>query len=355
MNFLKKFSLLILSIITVSLTGCDKNESSPTEEGTSKISVKLMDDPGDYDNVFIDVQDVMVKVNDDSEGEGGWQSLGAINTGVYDLLELTGGINVLLVDGFEVPSGTLNQIRLVLGEDNSVVIDGETFPLNTPSAQQSGLKIKVNQELEAGFNYTFLLDFDVDQSIIVAGNSGNINLKPVINATAEFASGIIQGAVTPFDFQVTASVAVDGEVISSYANENGIFTLNGVPAGTYDVTITPDPASGYASVVVSGVVVVNGVVTNLETIELQLEPAYGSITGIITNVGVMASASVMVGTDVVSADTNESGMFLLENIPAGIYTVTITPTEGSGLTAIEIADVEVIADATADLGSITLE
>src|SRR5690606_19074014 len=102
-----------------------------------------------------------------------------------------------------------------------------------------------------------------------------------------------------------------------------------------------DPASGYASMVVPGVVVVNGVVTDLGTIELQLEPTYGSITGTILNEGITATASVLVGADVVSAATNETGVFLLENIPTGIYTVTITPAEGSGLTTLEIADVEV--------------
>lgn len=161
----------------------------------AKISVRLVDGPGDFEHVFIDVVDIMIKYNDDSDDDNGWQSLDAINAGVYDLLELTGGIDVLLVDDFELPPGTLNQIRLILGENNTVVIKGEeegefeTIPLKTPSAQQSGLKLKVNHELEAGFTYNFLLDFDVDQSIVVAGNSGNINLKPVIRVTTEVTSG----------------------------------------------------------------------------------------------------------------------------------------------------------------------
>jgi hypothetical protein len=35
----------------------------------------------------------------------------------------------------------------------------------------------VNQLILAEFNYDFILDFD--ESIVTAGNSGNINLKPV--------------------------------------------------------------------------------------------------------------------------------------------------------------------------------
>ncbi|WAC00897.1 DUF4382 domain-containing protein [Lacinutrix neustonica] len=236
MKFLK---YVILSLSLVFALSCNKSDDTNPVEGTSKISVRLMDMPGDFDNVFVDVQDVMIKLNDDSEGDSGWVSVEAINTGIYDLLELTGGIDVLLLDDFELPSGYLNQIRLVLGNDNTVVIDGETFPLNTPSAQQSGLKIKVNQNLEPNINYTFLLDFNVDASIVMASNSENINLKPVIRASVEAQSGYITGMVTPLDLQVLIEATNGVETISTYADETGQFVLVGLDSGAYTVTATP--------------------------------------------------------------------------------------------------------------------
>ncbi|WP_299394608.1 DUF4382 domain-containing protein [uncultured Gelidibacter sp.] len=241
MNILKKASLLAL--ITFFSFGCSDDDSATDPQGKAKVSIKLMDAPGDFDHVYIDIVDVMVKVNDAGEGEEGWQSLEAINTGVYDLLTLTGGVNVLLVDDFEVLSGTLNQIRLVLGDDNTVVIDGETFPLKTPSAQQSGLKIKLNQTLLPNMAYTFLLDFDVDKSIVVAGESGNINLKPVIRASAEATTGTISGSVLPLGVQtqITATNGVDE--ITTYADVEGNFLLVGLNPGSYTVTLTPDPES----------------------------------------------------------------------------------------------------------------
>lgn len=356
MKAFKQLKLTFLSLLALTLFNCSEdNNDTPQAEGKSFISVKLVDDPGDFDNVFVEVVDVMVKVNDNSEGEEGWISLDPINTGVYDLLELTGGVNVLLADDFQIPSGTLNQIRLVLGEDNSVVIDGETHPLNTPSAQQSGLKIQVNQTLEPGFTYDYVLDFDVDESIVIAGNSGNINLKPVIRATAEVSSGKIEGVVTPFDFQVQAAVTTPDGDITAYVDENGAFVLNGVPAGVYTVTITPDPESGYAVAMVENVEVVNGQITNIGTIELLEVPVVGAITGTILNEGVVATAAVEVNGEMVVATTDETGVFLLADIPVGIYAVTITPEEGSGLTELVVPDVEVVADMTADLGEITLE
>lgn len=353
MKILKTSFLLFSAIIFFTLSNCSSDSSSgSTVEGTSFISVRLSDEPGDFDNVFIDVQDVMVKVNDDSESDSGWQSLGPINAGVYDLLELTGGISVLLVDNFEVPSGMLNQIRLVLGEDNSVVIDGETHELQTPSAQQSGLKIKVNETLDPNFTYEFLLDFTVDESIVIAGNSGNINLKPVIYASAEYASGIIEGMVSPSNIQAVASVEVDGNIISAYTNEEGIFNLNGIPEGTYDVTITPAEGSGYTYTIVEGVEVVNGQYTDIGVVNLPLMP--GAITGTVLNEGLLSTASVMVEGEMVSATTNELGVFLLEEIPAGVYTVYVAPEEGSSLEASEFVEVEVISGETTNMGDIML-
>lgn len=270
MKAVKQFKILMLSILATTFFNCSDNDDNTTPaEGKSQISVKLMDNPGDYDNVFVDVIDVKVKVNDSNDDENGWISLNAINTGVYDLLELTGGINVLLVDDFEIPSGTLNQIRLILGDNNSIVIDGDTFPLNTPSAQQSGLKIKVNEPLAPNIHYTFLLDFDVDESIVVAGNSGNINLKPVIRANVEANSGALSGSILPADVQTEVSVSNGIETASAYTDANGNFMIVGLTEGVYDVTITPDIDSIYQELIIEDVEITIGQTLDLGLITLD--------------------------------------------------------------------------------------
>lgn len=256
-------------MISLALLSCGKEDSSSPTEGSSQISVKLMDAPGDFEHVYIEVVDVMVKVNDASDDEDSWQSLNAVNTGIYDLLELTGGVNVLLVDDFEVLSGTLNQIRLVLGDDNSVVIDGETFPLNTPSAQQSGLKIQVNETLLPNIGYTFLLDFNVDESIVIAGNSGNINLKPVIRASVEATTGTISGSVLPLGVQtqITATNGID--TISTYAGVDGGFLLIGLTPGIYSISVDADPISGLSPFLIDNVEVTLENNTDLGLVTLE--------------------------------------------------------------------------------------
>ncbi|MTE26987.1 DUF4382 domain-containing protein [Winogradskyella ouciana] len=268
MKYLKQTLLLLIAIFTFSCNNSDESSN----DGTARLSVKLVDEPGDYEHVFIEVVDVMVKYDGESDDdENGWQSIGIINPGVYDLLELTGGVSLELVDNEEIEAGLLKQIRLVLGDDNSVVLEGETEPrhLNTPSAQQSGLKIMVNQEIVAGLNYDFILDFDADESIVMAGNSGNINLKPVLRASLEVNSGSLSGTVLPADVVVAVEATNGIETASTLTDDSGNFQILGLSPGVYTVTITPDNDSMLNAVIIEDVEIVIGETTNLGTITLE--------------------------------------------------------------------------------------
>lgn len=260
---------LFLAVLGLSFTGCsdDKDDDAIVGEDNARLTVRLTDAPGDYEEVNIDVQDVMIKTDADTEeGEDGWESLEGVEAGIYDLLELTGGITQLLAES-EVPAGHLSEIRLVLGDDNSVLLRGseDLEPLSTPSAQQSGLKLNVGEELEAGEEYEYLLDFDVEESIVTTGNGGYI-LKPVIRLSAYANTGEIVGEVHPTDHVALVKATNGSHTISAYTDEAGEFALHGVPAGTYKVTITPDEASGYSQIVENDVVVEENGTTDLETI-----------------------------------------------------------------------------------------
>lgn len=265
-NKLNWASALVVIFTTLLLGSCNNSDDNVVgTPKTSTMNIRMTDAPGDYDEVNVEVLDVLIKGNTDT-GEGGWQSIGTAAPQIYNLLDLTGGLNVILADNVIVPSGYLGQIRLLLGTNNTVVKDGVVYPLNTPSAQQSGLKVKVNTVLLPSVVYDFMLDFDVNKSIVVeAGSSGNYNLNPVIRVVTNAMSGTIKGTVTttPPGIQVLASVEVDGVTISAFADAEGNYQINGVPAGTYSVTLTPEASSGLLPIIVENVVVVNGQVTDI--------------------------------------------------------------------------------------------
>lgn len=179
MKTLRLFPIVTIIAGLIAITGCDKNEDDV--QGTSRMTVKMTDAPATYDSVLVEIDHVEVHYAEDEEHPGaeeGWVSL-ETKAGVYDLLQLRNGVTVVLADDEEIPSGNITQMRLVLGNDNRVVIAGISYSLVTPSAQNSGLKINIDNELEAGEEYEVVLDFDAEKSIVVEGNGG-YSLKPVI-------------------------------------------------------------------------------------------------------------------------------------------------------------------------------
>lgn len=263
-------NLLLLAVIAVATVSCSKDDEN-SSEGSAHLTVRMTDAPGDYDAVNVEVTDVQIQTDAAVEGEaetdGGWVSVGNVKTGIYDLLELTGGVSQLLADT-DIPAGHVSQMRLVLGNDNSVVIDGQEEPLSTPSAQQSGLKLNINQDFEAGENYSFLLDFDVDKSIVTTGNGGK-SLKPVIRVSAEAGAGMIVGKVHPTDIQTLVKAENATTTISTYTNAEGQFALQGVPPGIYQVSIIPEAAANLDAVIKSDVEVEANGTVDLETIFLE--------------------------------------------------------------------------------------
>lgn len=264
---LKRFTGLFFAAVAATLLFSCNNDDDQ-DENSARLMVHLTDAPGDYDEVWIDVVDVKINTDATASGEEGWVSLNNVAAGQYDLLDLTGGVTALLADA-EVPAGTLGQIRLILGTDNTVVVNGEPQPLSTPSAQQSGLKLQVNQTLEAGEQYDFLLDFNVDQSIVSAGSGGGYILKPVIRVVDMQNTGAIVGEVQPSNFQSLIRATNASNSISAYADANGKFSLNGVPPGTYQVTITPDESTGLPAMTKNNIVITAGAVEDLGAIFLE--------------------------------------------------------------------------------------
>lgn len=254
--------------------------SCTEEDQSSRLIVTLVDSPGDYVAVNVDVQGVAVHVNADAlENDPGWVFLDETDAGVVNLLDYTEGTELTLYDS-DFPSGMISQMRLILGTDNTVVIDAstdteedyDTVALQTPSAQQSGLKLLVNKYLEEGITYQFKLDFEAARSVIATG-SGRYNLKPVIKVITTELSGAIEGEILPLEENVAVYVINDPDTVgTSYADmEHSEFLVPGIEEGSYTVSIDPGDSSNYEGKILEDVSVTTGEVTDIGTIELVLK------------------------------------------------------------------------------------
>lgn len=253
MKKMRQFSVWVLLAATALFQSCkdDGNDS-----GTSTFSVRLTDAPGPFDAVYIDIQGVEVK------SDQGTFYLN-VNSGVYNLLDFVNGADTLIATA-GIPSGKVSQVRLILGPADSVVVGGVSYPLGTPSAQESGLKINLHADLTPGVSYMLLLDFDAGKSIVQTGN-GSYLLKPVIRAVEQSIGGAIHGTVTPAMARpMVVAVAGTDSMTTHCDTTTGEFLFSAVPVGTYDVKFYPD--SPYVSQIIGGVVVTNGNLTEMGTI-----------------------------------------------------------------------------------------
>jgi len=247
---------------SVIFLSCSKSGSS---SGSGHLQVMLTDGPGAYDAVYIDVQKVEVNVSSDSGIGSGWQTVNVLRPGVYNLLKFSNGIDTLLAAA-DLPAGTISQMRLVLGSNNSVVVDGQSFPLTTPSAQQSGLKFNIHSTLTAGIVYRLWIDFNAGRSIVTTG-SGKYILKPVIRTYTEAIGGSIKGYVLPAlaKPEVWATMGTD-TLLALPDSATGNYFFGGVSAGTWNLQFHAQDST-YKDTAFT-VSVGTGVVTNAGTVNL---------------------------------------------------------------------------------------
>lgn len=163
-----KTTLFLLStVLAISLLVSCKKENK-----TVPIKILLTDNPVDYESVNIHIEGIQVKINTD---DAAWIKIESKDTTI-NLLDLQNGVTTVIAED-NVPEGILKEVRFILAEGSNVVVNGVTHELQTPSAEDSGLKIKIGKDLGETLN-TFTLDFDAALSI--KEENGIYKLRPVI-------------------------------------------------------------------------------------------------------------------------------------------------------------------------------
>jgi len=151
---LNVFIFSLLSIFTIAFVRCNKETSQST------LSVRLTDAPGDWGAVNIDLREVQIKLG---KGPDKWVTL-QTNQQIYDLLSLQNGIASVIAQGTFPRNAEIKEIRLILGPNNSVTVNGQTYPLIIPNGEEVRLKIKVDKHLASSLE-DLLIDFDAKLSI----------------------------------------------------------------------------------------------------------------------------------------------------------------------------------------------
>lgn len=263
---------LLLTVLLGVLAACGGGGGGGSA-GEGTLRVALTDNPAcGYDKVVVTVREVRVHQNDAADNDPGWQSIPVDPPLTIDLLDYTNGA-LLDLGQTQLPAGLYTKLRLVLSPNTGALADrnwivltppagmlaGAPIPLKTPSGQQSGLKINTNLDVQAGGLTDVVIDFDACKSVVMAGNSGQYLLKPVLRTLPRVETGVvgevsIAAATTPGGS--TVSLQQNGEVRrATVADANGNFKLQPVEPGEYTlVVVTP----GMATAVVRNLQVFSG-------------------------------------------------------------------------------------------------
>jgi hypothetical protein len=302
MKNIKTF-IMLLAVVPLMMVSCKKESKSGS---ASNVKFNITDAPADFGALNIDVQSIQVHST-----ASGWVTLNS-SLGVINILSYVNGNATLAAQG-SVTAGAIDQIRLVLGSNNSVVVNGNTYSLSAASsaALQSALTINATGQLLADSSYTFTIDFDAAQSVTAMG-SGQFQLNPVIRLIVN---------------QTTVSANAGGSTGGGSLSIN----LGGATNVSGGGTIT----TGGGTVVVTG----NGIT--------------GNISGSLSTAG-LASVCITGPNGSLCTMTSLTGQFSMQAIAAGTYSVTITPTLSILGGVNTISNVTVTAGQTTNLGVVAM-
>lgn len=273
--------------IVLFVAACQKEVSfgDDVPQGKTKLSVYLMDGPLDFQKVLVDIQRIEVKIDtcrkheDDDHDDPGcdddndslssrceiWDTLD-IRSGVYDLLTLRNGVDTLLGSGF-IANGKIERIKVILGANNSVMVDSVVYPLQILN-NQSFVFINIHKEhldVINSNNFRLFLDFNLSRSIKLI--NGKYWLKPVLKPFGKHSSGEIEGKVRPAHSFGTIKAYNSTDTVFARPEDEGEFKIRGLREGTYSLFI--DGINGYQDTTITNISVRRGKETELETIRLH--------------------------------------------------------------------------------------
>jgi hypothetical protein len=366
----------------VVLAACGESSTTPAgSDGT--VVVKMTDAPFPSDsvsqvNVFVTrveartaaAEDADAAANLDNSASAGWQVLASPNA-AFNLLTFRNGAAATLGQT-AIAAGTYNGLRLVIDPSKSNVVlkngttlNGTSSPnITFPSGSQSGLKIVLSKPLTvvAGATTTLLVDFDLDNSFVMRGNSISKNgllFKPVIKASITDAATVNASVRLSNATSQTLTLNQNGAALTgaSALAFGASSTCSSVSAATPQLTITAagsaTPLAGFSTALTAGnnyTIVAYPGLTATQFVTLRTNsftPATGQAGLQIFNASGLALAldafvtapGAALGTaTAANVATGNSSAFV--SVPAGAQQIRLTST---GATAVLL-----------DVGSVTL-
>ena len=170
------FSIIVLPLLTLVAIGC--SDSTGPADGKGTVRVVMTDAPFPINlvaeaNVSIERVEIRSK---SADSDSGFTIVTDIDT-ILNLVDLRNGITAQLGE-LDLGPGIYDEIRLITGDAEIILTDDTRFDLKVPSGSQTGIKIKIKNDLtvEEGKVVEVLLDAAhvrrADHGLTLAGRRG---------------------------------------------------------------------------------------------------------------------------------------------------------------------------------------
>lgn len=267
------FALLVTTIVFYSCQKDIAGGNIPDRNKPHTVTIYLTDHQTPiFDSVFIDLQKLEVKLEDDTLPNGGWVNLN-IRTGVYNILRFRNGLDTLFATG-TLPNAKVKKIRLTLGIQNSAMKNGQSFSLRVKDEDREVIASleSSNFEITPSGQVLFWIDFDAGNSIQAdnsgPGNGNGYRLKSHIKIFTRSHSGQIEGKILPRAADAIVKAIIGSDTATAIPDhDDGEFKIVGLNAGTYKILI--DGQNGFNDTLINNVIVRNREDTHLPTIILH--------------------------------------------------------------------------------------
>lgn len=263
---MKKTILVFLAFLfSIPFWSCEPADSNPT----SLLNVILIDAPAQWDSVFVEVEGVDIEMQvqgRESETQTFFLPY-SLGDKVIEVSALIAGEGLLLGRD-ELPVGKIISATFRIGDSHSLFLDGDRYVLPLANSGMTEIPLELEMNLEQGIAYDLILDFDLEKSIRVLGESPlSLELDPKLSAVSGIGTGELKGTISPMTLRPAPYAIISGDSVSTHVNSSGSFLFR-LPAGIYTVHIDPKDER-YKAKIIQNVEVIAGKSTDLTRITIS--------------------------------------------------------------------------------------
>jgi hypothetical protein len=219
--------LAFAAVLVATLAACNGSSS-----GSGALTVGVTDTP--VDGVS---QVVVAFTGIELMGPDGTVNYSLSSEQQINLLSYQGTDDFTLLANQAVPAGNYQWMRLDIDPAHSYVVTdaGAQYPLSIPSGSETGLKLVSGFTVAQGSLSSFVIDFNLRQSLTEDNQGGSItySLTPALRVVNQQEVGTVAGTVS-------ANLDIGTTPISSTGCDPAVYVYSGTPTTLegYDATVS---------------------------------------------------------------------------------------------------------------------